>query len=127
MKDAKGHGSNSRGGSAAHQSGVDKIAGPEHMVPVASLTPRPENTEMLAKLDRDEDDREEAFKAAYPGEAYTRDGPKEQIADYASKMRSGIKFVPLAVNKDGSIENGERRWRAAQRAGLKTINVRTLK
>lgn len=125
MKDAKGHGSDPKG--AAHQSGVDKIAGPERTVPIDSVRPRPENTAMLAKLDRVESSREAAFKDAYPGESYQRNGPTEIIAKYRAAIRSGANLPPLAVNKDGSIEDGEHRWRAFKAEGAKTVKVRVLK
>lgn len=124
MKDAKGHGSNPRG---AHAAGVESIAGPEHMVPINSLRPRPENSAMLDKLNKLEDTREQAFKDAYPGEAYTRSGPREQIEQYRQAYLSGAKFPPLAIHDNGSIEDGEKRYRAFKAAGAKQVSVRVLK
>lgn len=124
MKDAKGHGSNPRG---THSIGIESIAGPEHVVPINSLRPRPENTAMLKKMDQVETARENAFKVAYPGESYTRTGPSEDIEKYRAAIRSGAKFPPLAINSDGSIEDGERRWRALKAEGVKQVLVRTLR
>lgn len=126
MKDAKGHGSNKRGG-AAHQSRIDAMAGPERRVPIDSIRPRPENTAMLDKLDKTEDAREAAFKDAYPGEAYTRDGPREQVEKYRQDFLGGANFPPLAVNRNNSIEDGEKRWRAFKAAGATHVKVRVLR
>lgn len=125
MKDAKGHGSDARG--AAHQSGIDKIAGPEKFVPIDSLRPRPENTAMLAKLDQLESVREQALKDAYPGELYQRHGPAEDVASLRAAIQRGEQLPPLAINKDGSIEDGERRYRAYKAEGAKIVRVRVLR
>lgn len=124
MKDAKGHGSNPRG---AHSSGIDKIAGPEKLVPIASLRARPENTAMLAKLDKLETSREQAFKAAYPGESYTRQGPTEDVAKYTAAIKAGAKMPALAIHRDGLIEDGERRYLAHKAAGATHVKVRVLR
>lgn len=125
MKDAKGHGSNPRG---THSSGIDKIAGPEKLVPINSVRPRPENTAMLDKLNRQEDLAQEAYKAAYPNDApRPRDGPREQIEQYRQDFLKGANFPPLAINKDNSIEDGEKRWRAFKAAGATHVKIRVLK
>lgn len=124
MKDAKGHGSNPRG---AHSTGIDSIAGPEHLVPIESLRARPENTAMMDKLDKLTDAREAAAKAAYPGEPYDRQGPKEIIASLRAAIRKGEKLPPLAIHGDGTIEDGEHRYRAYKAEGVKQVPVRTLK
>ncbi len=125
MKDALGHGSNPRG---THSEGIDKIAGPERFVPIDSVRPRPENTAMLDKLNRQEDASQEAYKAAYPDDPpRPRDGPREHIEQYRRDYLAGANFPPLAINKDNSIEDGERRWRALKAAGATRVKVRVLK
>lgn len=125
MKDAKGHGSDPRG---AHTSGIDKIAGPEKLVPIDSVRPRPENTAMIEKLNRLEDKRQASYAAAYPNEPLPpRDGPREHIEQYRKDYLKGDNFPPLAINRKGFIEDGEHRWRAFKAAGATHVKIRVLK
>lgn len=122
MKDAKGHGSN------AHNSGIEKIPGwsAVKLVPTNSLRPRPENTAMIAKLKAQDADSEKAFRAAYPGETY-RPYPGDmryKVDGIRETIRRGDRLPPLAVNKDGSIEDGENRWNAYKAEGVKQVPVR---
>lgn len=128
MKDAKGHGSNPRG---AHSSGIDKIPGwsAVKIVPVNSLHPRPENTAMIEKFKASDEAGEKSFREAYPGEAY-RPYPGDmryKVAELRQAIRDGKKLPPLAINKDGSIEDGENRWNAYKAEGVKSIPVRVRK
>lgn len=126
MKDAKGHGSEKRG---AHSSGIDKIAGPEKLVPIESLRPRPENTAMLAKFDALEDKIAASRAAAYPDDPpYQRQGPREAIEKMRADIRAGnFNPPPLAIHKDGLIEDGEHRYRAYKAEGVKHVKVRVLR
>lgn len=126
MKDALGHGSNSKG---AHASGVDSLPrgwGPVKMVAPSDLRPRPENTAMIEKFKRQDAAAEASFKEAYPGEKYTpQEGDMRYKVDaIRQRIRNGESLPPLAVNKDNSIEDGENRWRAYVAEGVKQIPVR---
>lgn len=125
MKDARGHGSNKRG---AHSSGVGQIPGwsPVKLVSISKLRPRPENTAMIEKFKKLDAESERATRAAYPGEAYQ---PKSgdmryKVDELRAAIRRGDPLPPLAVHKNGLIEDGENRWRAYKAEGVKQIPVR---
>lgn len=128
MKDALGHGSNKRG---LHSGGIDQIPGwgPVKFVSVNSLRPRPENTAMIEKFKKQDAASEKAFYAAYPGEKYAPSpgDMRYKVDGLREAIRRGEKLTPLAINKDGSIEDGENRWRAYKAEGVKMIPVRTRK
>lgn len=125
MKDALGHGSN------AHNSGIDKIPGwsAVKFVPTNSLRPRPENTAMIEKFKASDAESEKVFRAAYPGEAYTPypGDMRYKVAELRTAIKRGDKLPPLAVNKNGSIEDGENRWNAYKAEGVKQVPVRVRK
>lgn len=128
MKDSRGHGSNKRG---THSSGIEQIPGwsPITFVAVNKLKPRPENTAMIEKFKKQDAESERSSRAAYPNEKYM---PKPgdmryKVDEIRAAIRRGETLPPLAVNKDGSIEDGENRWRAYKAEGVKQIPVRIKK
>lgn len=127
-KDALGHGSNPRG---THSTGIEQIPGWSAIkfVSPSSLRPRPENTAMIEKMKRVDAEAEAAFRVAYPGEAYTPHpgDMRYKVAEIRATIKRGGKIPPLAVNRDGSIEDGENRWRAYKAEGVKKIPVRISK
>lgn len=128
MKDAKGHGSNARG---LHSAGIDKIPGwgPVTMMPINKLKPRPENSAMIAKFKALDASSQAAFEAAYPGEKYTPQpgDMRYKVEGIRETLRQGGRLPPLAVNSDGSIEDGENRWMAYKAEGIKMVPVRVRK
>jgi hypothetical protein len=126
MKDAKGHGSNPRGSHAAGVESIPKGWGPVKMVALNSLRPRPENTAMIAKFKARDASAEASFHEAYPGEKYTPfpEDARYKVDAIRARIRNGESLPPLAVNKDGSIEDGENRWNAYKAEGVKKIPVR---
>lgn len=84
---------------------------------------------MIAKFKKQDADSEASFHAAYPGEKYVPSpgDMRYKVAEIRAAIKRGEKIPPLAVNRDGSIEDGENRWRAYKAEGVKKIPVRISK